>query len=1302
MQLNLDDATHASRLGMNETAERVLALERDLREVQSHEAEAGAEYERTRRSQEAAFESERKKLDRQILRENEQARSERHKQQRRLERIRERRMDRLYRVTGEMEHRLEEELARERRGSDGELKQITERFDEEAAKRRKPLDRRGRRWEELLPQLRERAAGVEKSVREFADFYGVALDEMEPWKGDVDVKADPDRMAEEAGRTFEEVVVETERALGWRGSSFARSGYLFLYHALILVVGVGAAGLAVHLMAAPAYVSVILSTAVILVWLLRIVARRMRGRYGAKARELLESTLETVQRFEGHADGALKNLDALHVALAEEFGEKMSSAESRLGDASGARMAPLLLRLEELSRRKARSERRLLAHHERKLEALEADEDAIRRRQQEAHDARIEAAVAAHRERLDALETGHADRSRELGARRDSAMEVFTRFSQAARDAVDPRNRPWEEVDPRGIVLPTGFPRFVPFGRLEVSLDTLLDSPAGGGESGQLFDLPACLTFPEHGSLLVQHAGGERERALRILQNAVLRVLTSFPAGKARLTIVDPVGLGQSFSALMHLADHDEALVNGRIWTETRHIEQRLTDLTEHIEKVIQMYLRNRYSSIGDYNAEAGELQEPYHFLVIADFPTGFSEVVAERLSSIVSSGPRCGVYTLIAQDTRLEVPPPVDPERLGRNGPILRAGRGGLRIDGDGLDRCAFVPERPPDSGMASTLLDCIGRLSVDADRVEVPFTAVAAGEEEVWTGLTTTGVRVPIGRTGADRLQYFDLGRGTAQHALLAGRTGSGKSTLFHVMITNMSLWLSPDEIEFYLIDFKKGVEFKPFATHGLPHARVVAIESDREFGLSVLKAVDAELARRGDIFRHHGVQDLAAYRRSGAEGILPRTLVMIDEFQEFFTEDDGVARDAALLLDRFVRQGRAFGIHMVLGSQTLSGIYTLAKSTLGQMGVRIALQCNESDSYLILSEDNGVARLLSRPGEAIYNDMSGLIEGNSPFQVVWLPEEEEAVHLERLAARAAATPSLAPRDTVVFEGNLPANIERNPELMALVSGGVAEHGGDDRIWLGEPNAIKGPTEVRFMPGSGSNLLIVGQRRDAAFAMMAAAVLSLSAQHPSEDLRIVILDGGGHEPEFAAHFDSLTSAVPGRVERYDLRSVPDVVAELADQVKAGEEGGAGRPPVYVFAFGLQRLRMLRQEDEFSMRFDADAPESAGEQFSSILREGPPQNVFTVVWCDTAANLTRTLDRRSTREFDMRVLFQMSAADSSELIDSSAANLLGLYNALLSVESLGTFEKFRPYAIPEREVMQRLGRAATGPVATA
>ncbi len=242
------------------------------------------------------------------------------------------------------------------------------------------------------------------------------------------------------------------------------------------------------------------------------------------------------------------------------------------------------------------------------------------------------------------------------------------------------------------------------------------------------------------------------------------------------------------------------------------------------------------------------------------------------------------------------------------------------------------------------------------------MPFEQVAPPDADFWQEDTTDELRVPIGRSGATKLQYLAIGKATRQHGLIAGKTGSGKSTLFHVIITNLALWCSPEQVEFYLVDFKKGVEFKCYATRRLPHAKVVAIESDRAFGLSVLERVDAELRRRGDLFRKVGAQDLAGYKRAGGTEPMPRSLLMIDEFQEFFVEEDRVSQGAAVLLDRIIRQGRAFGIHVLLGSQTLGGAYTLARATIGQMVIRIALQCNEADAYLIMDQDNPAPRLLS----------------------------------------------------------------------------------------------------------------------------------------------------------------------------------------------------------------------------------------------------------------------------------------------------------------------------------------------------
>ena len=94
-----------------------------------------------------------------------------------------------------------------------------------------------------------------------------------------------------------------------------------------------------------------------------------------------------------------------------------------------------------------------------------------------------------------------------------------------------------------------------------------------------------------------------------------------------------------------------------RIWTEPAHIQQRLNDLTEHMENVIQKYLRNEFASIQEYNERAGEVAEPLQILAIANFPVNFSEEAAQRLLSIVNTGARCGVFTLLSTDAHVTLP---------------------------------------------------------------------------------------------------------------------------------------------------------------------------------------------------------------------------------------------------------------------------------------------------------------------------------------------------------------------------------------------------------------------------------------------------------------------------------------------------------------------------------------------------------------------------------------------------------------------------------------------------------------------
>src|SRR6185312_9446535 len=105
--------------------------------------------------------------------------------------------------------------------------------------------------------------------------------------------------------------------------------------------------------------------------------------------------------------------------------------------------------------------------------------------------------------------------------------------------------------------------------------------------------------------------------------------------------------------------------------------------------------------------------------------------------------------------------------------------------------------------------------------------------------------------------------------------------KTNLLHVLITNLALTYSPDELELYLIDFKT-VGFAFYAMHQLPHARVIATQSEREFGLSVLKRLEDLREERKNIF-YQRADDILQYREKYPQERMPRILLIIDEFQE-----------------------------------------------------------------------------------------------------------------------------------------------------------------------------------------------------------------------------------------------------------------------------------------------------------------------------------------------------------------------------------------------------------------------------------
>ncbi len=129
-----------------------------------------------------------------------------------------------------------------------------------------------------------------------------------------------------------------------------------------------------------------------------------------------------------------------------------------------------------------------------------------------------------------------------------------------------------------------------------------------------------------------------------------------------------------------------------------------------------------------------------------------------------------------------------------------------------------------------------------------------------------------------------------------------------------------------------------------------------------------------------------------------------------------------------------------------------------------------------------------------------------------------------------------------------------------------------------------------------------------------------------------------------------------------------------------------------------MQKFKKLRHEDDFDFSFgddDGAKPPNPGAEFNDIVMEGSSVGLHLFVTVDTFNNVNRFFGRKALSEFEMRLLFQMSANDSAALADTPKASTLGMHRALLYNDQQGTLETFRPYALPDRgwlaEVAQQL-----------
>ena len=328
--------------------------------------------------------------------------------------------------------------------------------------------------------------------------------------------------------------------------------------------------------------------------------------------------------------------------------------------------------------------------------------------------------------------------------------------------------------------------------------------------------------------------------------------------------------------------------------------------------------------SILEFNQKFPENAQPLVLYIANEFSNSYESI--KGLIEILKKGSKYGIYTIVIQKAD---------EEMSRNNSSVKWSEfdhtdisflESQSNESFTYDGTVFKGATIPEYSKIKSLMDKVSKQAPDPSKRIISYNDLAFNQKcPAVSGKEVKDIiSIPVGMDDKNNVYNVSFSckgpeKGAFTSLMITGGTGSGKSSLINSLILNGSMKYSPDDLVFYLIDFKNGNSIEPYLHEGkeLPHIRIVSNEASASKPKIVLDLLRKKINDRNNIVKAASCNDIMDYNQKNSKH-MPRILAIIDEANTMFeTNPDSLIKSCEFILN----QGRSVGVHLILAAQTIT---------------------------------------------------------------------------------------------------------------------------------------------------------------------------------------------------------------------------------------------------------------------------------------------------------------------------------------------------------------------------------------------